>query len=272
MPGLSTSAEPAERRAGAGTIAATGRICFWQGGSLWIGRGRGRSEWHTHHAHQIALALEGEFRFRTQRGAPWQSYQAVIVASHCTHEFELEGIGVAHLFVEPETVEGRALARRFPPLAITPLPAGEARGVAGALRQASLENADDAALKAVACAGVARLAATSLVDPGLRPLDVRIARALDFVAGRVRMPVSLDDAAAAAALSPSRFRHLFVQETGSSFRAYLLWLRINLAIEAAAAGASWTEAAHAAGFADSSHLTRTHKRMFGIEPTAIRRA
>ena len=87
---------------------------------------------------------------------------------------------------------------------------------------------------------------------------------------RVRTPVSLADAAAAATLSPSRFRHLFVQQTGTSFRAYLLWLRINVAIEAAMAGASWTEAAHEAGFADSSHLTRTHKRMFGIEPTAIR--
>ena len=59
-------------------------------------------------------------------------------------------------------------------------------------------------------------------------------------------------------------------ETGTSFRAYLLWLRINLAIRAVMAGASWTEAAHEAGFSDSAHLTRTHKRMFGIEPTAIR--
>ena len=46
---------------------------------------------------------------------------------------------------------------------------------------------------------------------------------------------------------------------------------INVAIESAMDGASWTEAAHAAGFADSSHLTRTHKRMFGLEPTALRR-
>jgi AraC-like DNA-binding protein len=30
------------------------------------------------------------------------------------------------------------------------------------------------------------------------------------------------------------------------------------------------EAALGAGFSDSSHLTRTHKRMFGIEPTSIR--
>jgi AraC-like DNA-binding protein len=97
-----------------------------------------------------------------------------------------------------------------------------------------------------------------------------VARALEYIRDHVRAPVSLADAAAAATLSPSRFRHLFVQETGTSFRAYLLWLRINIAIEAAMAGGSWTEAAHAAGFADSAHLSRTHRRMFGIEPTAIR--
>ena len=44
----------------------------------------------------------------------------------------------------------------------------------------------------------------------------------------------------------------------------------DLAIEAVMAGASWTEAAHEAGFADSAHLTRTHRRMFGIEPSAVR--
>ena len=72
------------------------------------------------------------------------------------------------------------------------------------------------------------------------------------------------------ALSPSRFRHLFVQQTGTSFRAYLLWMRINVAISALMAGATWTEAAHAAGFTDSPHLIRSHRHMFGIEPTAIR--
>jgi AraC-like DNA-binding protein len=72
-----------------------------------------------------------------------------------------------------------------------------------------------------------------------------------------------------ATLSPSRFRHLFVQQTGSSFRAYLLWLRINVAIEAAMRGASWTDAAHDAGFADSPHLSRTFRRMFGINPATL---
>jgi AraC-like DNA-binding protein len=35
------------------------------------------------------------------------------------------------------------------------------------------------------------------------------------------------------------------------------------------AGESWTAAAHGAGFADSAHLTRTFKRMFGMNPAAL---
>jgi hypothetical protein len=45
---------------------STGCIYFWQGGSLWIGRGKGRTEWREHHAHQLVVAPEGAFRFRTQ--------------------------------------------------------------------------------------------------------------------------------------------------------------------------------------------------------------
>ena len=250
--------------------AASGRVYFWQTGSLWIGRGRGRSEWHDHHAHQLALALEGEFRFRTDRKGPWTEYQAAIVPSHCPHEFELDGATVAHLFVEPESMEGRALSRHLAPLEVSTLPPAAARQSADVLLGAFRGHADADAMKAIARSAVATLAGmTDTAQVGSEG-DVRVARALDYIRSRVHSPVSLADAAAAAKLSPSRFRHLFVQETGTSFRAYLLWLRINVAIEAAMAGASWTEAAHEAGFADSSHLTRTHKRMFGIEPTAIR--
>jgi AraC family transcriptional regulator len=257
------------RQAKPRSIGASGRVYFWQSGSLWIGSGRGRSDWHDHHAHQVALALEGDFRFRTDRKGPWTDYQAAIVPSHCPHEFELDGTTVAHLFVEPESTEGRAFSRHFAAQHISSLPPAVARQSADRLLDAIRGNADADAMRAVARAAVAALAGTNAAVEAQEG-DARIARALAYIKSRVRAPVSLADASAAAALSPSRFRHLFVQETGTSFRAYLLWLRINVAIEAAMTGASWTEAAHEAGFADSSHLTRTHRRMFGIEPTAIR--
>lgn len=258
----------ARARAPMGGISATGRIYFWQSGSLWIGHGKGRSERHQHHAHQLALALEGEFRFRSDSSAHWSVFEAAVIASHCPHEFELDGVTVAHLFVEPESTEGRALTSRYGTLGITALPQAAAREASHRLLQAWRAHADAHAMRAVARAAVATLAGTTPAPA--READPRLARALAHIRSRVRSPVSLADAAGAAALSPSRFRHLFVQETGTSFRAYLLWLRINVAIEAAMTGATWTEAAHEAGFADSSHLTRTHRRMFGIEPSAIR--
>ncbi len=264
-----TAGAASARQAKPRSIGASGRVYFWQTGSLWIGSGRGRSDWHDHHAHQLALALEGEFRFRADRKGPWTDYRAAIIPSHCPHEFELDGATVAHLFVEPESTEGRALSRRFAPQGLSTLPSAVARPSAQTLLDAFRGNADAEAMRAVARAVVATLAGTHAAVAAHEG-DARIARALAYIKSRVRAPVSLADASAAAALSPSRFRHLFVQETGTSFRAYLLWLRINVAIEAAMAGASWTEAAHEAGFADSSHLTRTHRRMFGIEPTAIR--
>lgn len=160
------------------------------------------------------------------------------------------------------------LSSRFGALAISALPQPAARQSADWLLDALRGHADADAMRAVARAALASLAGTSEAATG--EVDARVARALEYLRSRVRTPVSLADAAGVATLSPSRFRHLFVQETGTSFRAYLLWLRINVAIEAAMAGSSWTAAAHEAGFADSSHLTRTHRRMFGIEPTAIR--
>jgi AraC-like DNA-binding protein len=251
------------------SITSTGRIHFWQGGSLWIGQGQGRTEWHEHHAHQLALALEGGFRFRTEEASDWAPFTGAIVPSHCPHQFEIEGSStMAHLFVEPESREGRALAARYGSKAVAELPSANSADAAAALLQALRSGVSADEMVETAQRATAALCGVA-AEPG-DPLDPRLGRALDYIHANIRDPIAMGDVASAVALSESRFRHLFVAGTGSSFRAYLLWLRINRAIEAAMAGASWTEAAHGAGFADSAHLARTHKRMFGIEPTAVR--
>ena len=75
--------------------------------------------------------------------------------------------------------------------------------------------------------------------------------------------------AAEAALSPSRFAHVFRAETGMPVRPYLRWLRLALALRAASEGGSLTEAAHRAGFADAAHLSRTMRRHFGVSPGSV---
>jgi AraC-like DNA-binding protein len=91
-----------------------------------------------------------------------------------------------------------------------------------------------------------------------------------WAAARLDKPLSLVDAAAHVGLSSGRARHLFVESTGLPFRTYLLWLRLTKALELFSAGTSLTEAAHGAGFSDSSHLSRTFRRMFGIAPDSLR--
>ena len=161
---------------------------------------------------------------------------------------------MAHLFVEPESRAGRAMTARFGASTVARLPAADGRAAARALFEVFTSSPTRDRMVAAAARAVDELSGAT-TEPDIA-LDPRLVRALEYIRGNLHDPIALGDVAAAVALSESRFRHLFVAETGSSFRAYLLWLRINLAIEAAMAGASWTEAAHRAGFADSAHLTR----------------
>jgi len=262
---LSRARDPGDQ-ASFGRADARGHVYFWQGGSLWIGRGKGRSDRHAHHAFQIALALVGVCHFRSDRAEEWLEYQGALVRSERPHEFEVDGATMAHIFVEPETTEGRALSERLTKGDIMSLPEPERGSIAGLLLDAYEARLDYSEMVSVAKAAVAiltaGLASRTSVDP-------RVVRAIDHMKANMRDSVSLAAVASVVALSPSRFRHLFVQETGTAFRAYLLWLRINLAIESSMAGKSWTEAAQDAGFSDSAHLTRTFKRMFGIAPASL---
>ncbi|MGY4831181.1 helix-turn-helix domain-containing protein [Sphaerotilaceae bacterium SBD11-9] len=244
---------------------AVGRVLFWTSGSLWIGRGEGRTEWHDHHALQIALALEGACLFRTEREGGWTEFSGALVGSHRLHQFQADSApAVAHLFVEPETPEGRALRDWLGDATITPLPEPECALMVEALRQVL-----HAPTEATIAAARSALAVLAGVPAPAGQVDPRVAKAIAHARTHLNGELTLASAAEAAALSPGRLRHLFVQETGTGFRVYVLWLRLNAAIQSAQAGRTWTQAAHEAGFADSAHLARTFKRMFGLNPAAL---
>jgi AraC-like DNA-binding protein len=231
-----------------------------------LGTGRGRTQWHDHHALQIVFALDGVCRFRTQQDGPWTDFRGAIVMPHCPHQFEADHTAMAHLFVEPETAQGRRLVQRFAATDISPLPEHEQRTLAVPLLRAYLDGAAAAELVDLARQALAALsgAATCEGQP-----DIRIEQALAHIHSKLSGRITLEDVAATVHLSPERFRHLFVAATGTTFRAYVLGSRLNVAVAAGMGGLSWTQAAHLAGFADSAHLNRTFKRMFGIVPTAI---
>jgi AraC-like DNA-binding protein len=247
---------------------ASGRILIWQGGSLWIGRAGDATASHAHHAVQIGLPFSDDgLRFRREPGR-WMNYPAAMIRANEPHAFEATGQLVAQIFVEPESLEGRLLQRRFADQGIATLDRAALQPQVAALAGAFEARAGNAELIALARETSAKIAG-STADAGALP-DARITRAVALIRERLADTIPLSAMAAAANLSPDRFRHLFMRETGVGFRAYLLWQRLDRALAAYIAGNTLTEAAYIGGFADSAHFSRTFKRMFGIAPASIR--
>lgn len=96
--------------------------------------------------------------------------------------------------------------------------------------------------------------------------DLRITHALKVIHANLGEKITQHMVAREAGLSTSQFAKLFRQNTGLPLRRYVLWKRLNVAVMAIAAGNTFTFSAHAAGFSDSAHFSRTVRAMFGVSP------
>lgn len=102
-----------------------------------------------------------------------------------------------------------------------------------------------------------------------RNLDPRLQRALTWLDEHLDDGLGNRAVVHAAGASESWLSHHFGDRVGVPIRRYVLWRRLRLAIEAALGGASLTDAAHAADFSDSAHLTRTFHETFGVAPSFL---
>jgi AraC-like DNA-binding protein len=246
----------------------TSHFVAWDGGCVFLSsRPPGVTPTHAHYAIQIAFGSEPGIRFRAGERDAWTAYGGAIIPSRQPHTMDASHVPLnAVLFVEPETREGRALAERHLRGGITALPDAALADPAPALFAAWREERSAAAITAAARRVVWTL--TGGVEPSVVS-DGRILRAIAYIKANVDRPITLEEVAGEACLSPSRFRHLFVEETGVGLRPYVLWRRFLRVWELLMGGASLTSAAHAAGFADAAHLTRTSRTMFGFPPSAM---
>lgn len=245
---------------------ATGHLALWEGGMLWTGRLDEPIDLHAHHAIQITFALEGEVRVGTGTTDAWISSPGVIVLPRVPHALDARGITVALLFVEPESLEGRRLIERQDVFGMASVMHDARDSAIAALTAWWRHPRTKRHLAEIGRCIVAELAAGPSVRPGLDP---RVQKAVAYMRGALDKPITLADAARIAALSPSRFRHLFIAETGLTFRAFLLWLRLMRAVTSMTASRTITEAAYEAGFSDAAHLSRTFRSNFGISPAML---
>jgi AraC-like DNA-binding protein len=72
-----------------------------------------------------------------------------------------------------------------------------------------------------------------------------------------------------AALSASRFLHLFKQETGISFRSFRAWKRARHLLHFANQDLNLAHLAQDIGYPDSTHFSHSIRRFYGLKPRAI---
>jgi AraC-like DNA-binding protein len=201
------------------------------------------------HAHSVPVYLAGvyePFRLRIGAGA-WTHVRASVIPAGLSYEFDIAGQPLAVLYLEPSAAGADALS----PLV--------AEGGALSILRELYEARDGAVWTTEALDSLLAFSR----QRARRSIDARISRVVTSLARSGGQTISAADAARDVGLSSSRFQHLFAEEVGVPFRRFRVWQRLRAAIAEIVAGSSFTDAAHAAGFADQAHFSRAFRQAFG---------
>jgi AraC-like DNA-binding protein len=243
-----------------------GQFFAWEGGCLFIGHHDRPLPLHAHQAMQLVVASSGDHRVRGSDSEPWSSYSIAAIATRQPHALDVTASDYgAVVFVEPETREGRAITQGCAAGGITEVGTAVLREISQAMFDAWLNKRKDETV-----ANARRL--ITALGTGVDRTDVtdpRIMSAIVYINQHLDRAITLDEVASYACLSPSRFRHVFTDQIGMGLRPYILWRRFLLIWELLMKGGSLSEAAHAAGFSDAAHLSRTSVKTFGFAPSGI---
>lgn len=227
-------------------------VGFSWAGRAWIAPGIGAfrgsvgaHDWHHHLAHQITVGLEGPVGVETAVGRLHD--RALVIPAGTRHR--IVGSSVLSIYLDALAPEALALRLRpgQPAKSLDPLLARRLLDVTHARDLAALPD---------------------FFHPPPRVADERLDAVLRELQGS-RGDSNRRSLAAVIHLSPERFSHWFVEQTGLPLRSYLKWIRLIEALRQLAAGHSLTHSAHAAGFSDSAHLSRTFRATLGDSPAKL---
>ncbi|MFO0693865.1 MAG: helix-turn-helix transcriptional regulator [Polyangiales bacterium] len=239
-----------------------GTLYLWPDAAAFLGRDL-RAEAHAKYAATLTVAVEGSIRVRVA-GSPPIETTAVLVGPNVEHEKDAHGAVVAVVLIDPGSQGYLRLEPLFERGTTHVLPNAEDAARLRRTVRRWLEGTLDADR------ALARLVGELAKPvPLSRARDRRIDAALALLRAQLPSVPSVGEVADAVGLSEGRFIHLFRDEMGLPMRRYASWMRVRDAALRIARGESLTDAALEAGFADSSHLCRTFRAMFGVPPSLL---
>lgn len=115
-------------------------------------------------------------------------------------------------------------------------------------------------------------ASRSSLGAGEKNIPRWLDRTRDFLRENFTESLTLEEIAKIAEVHPVHLSRVFRQKFGCTIGAYVRRLRVEYACgQIASTESPLSEIAHAAGFADQSHLNKTFKTVFGLTPAEHRK-
>jgi AraC-like DNA-binding protein len=212
-------------------------------------------------AFHVYVAIQGDLRL-TAGDSHESCSEIVVVPPNVRHTIASDYRSAICLVIEPESVRAGAFEQLATRLSGSegPLFARRIREAYGELRHR--QGGDDicSAEFDFMCFGEALVR---------RALDPRVARSMLQIGKFCGEPVTAASCAAEAGLSPSRFLHLFKEETGISFRSFRAWKRARHLLHFANQDINLAHLAQDIGYPDSTHFSHSIRRFYGLMPRAI---
>jgi AraC-like DNA-binding protein len=212
---------------------------------------------HVHHAVTVAVSEED---FEVTINGNTLRCRGIAIQPHTVREFKAFGeAAVAFIHIEPFSMEGFSLTDRSRSYQIL-LPEKISRiYVLLHTWHLSEKNTEAPTKKLI------RQTISLLRIHSAKALDERILKAAELV--RHSEIMSLKKIAESSHLSTHRFSHLFRQETGMSFKEFVLYTKLVKSLKAILKKQSFVHASYSGGFSDQAHFTRTYVKAFGIAPS-----
>lgn len=239
-------------------------ICLWPDRILFIGQ-LDQVAPHRHAAAVCLVAIEGELRVRIPPERSWWAGRSALIPAGRTHALDLRNSLTAVFYNEPHRPYYQRLSARDRHEPTFGLP------VEDDLREtlSAFYSREQIKHPNIPSELERTLAEALEVYAQAPALDIRIEKIINRVQEDLTQNYPLSDLATTVSLSPSRLQHLFLSEVGVPLRRFRTWTRFRRALELVATGASFTEAALAAGFASSTHFSHAFKAMFGVSATSV---
>lgn len=237
-------------------------ILYLMNGRVLFATNAMQTDFHAHYAATLAISLQENIQIETEKGK--NEYRVALVGPNTYHRTVSPGKEMVALLIDPETYEFSSISEPSDAGDVKPLDISSFEHLIPRLWDLYYGRLNDSEVWDL---HLELLRAVRPFQKLPKAIDERIVKIAEMIRKELPDSIRMNEIGKHFSVSEDRLIRLFKENLGIPLRRYLLWVRILESAKLLKEGKNLTEAAHAAGFSDSAHFTRTFKENFGFVPS-----